>query len=111
MERLRYSDYDVADTKKFPEFVQQVYMDSIGTGPFRGPMMHPKQWATGLENTWILKLMEIPHFGRGGAVNNCVKQLMEVFHGGFLWMEEPVSIDVELISFIIGLSSMGESLV
>jgi hypothetical protein len=53
--------------------------------------------------------VEIPHFGRGKEVNNCVKQLMAVLHGGFLWMEEPVSIDVELIAFITGLSSMGES--
>jgi hypothetical protein len=95
--------------KKFPEFVQQVYMDSIGTSPFGDPMMQPKQWVTGLENTGILNLVEIPHFGRGKEVNNCVKQLMAVLHGGFLWMEEPVSIDVELIAFITGLPSMGES--
>jgi hypothetical protein len=110
MERLRYSDHDVADTKKFPEFAQQVYMESIGTGPFGDPMMQPKKWATGLENTGILNLVEIPHFGRGKEVNNCIKKLMEVLHGGFLWMEEPVSIDVELIAFITGLPSMGESL-
>jgi hypothetical protein len=109
MERLRYSDHDVADTGKFLEFAQQVYMDNIGTGPFGDPMMQPKQWEAGLENTGILNLVEIPHFGRGKEVNNCIKQLMAVLHGGFLWMEEPISIDVELIAFITGLSSMGES--
>jgi hypothetical protein len=41
-------------------------------------------------------------------VNNCVKQLLAVLHGGFLWLDEPVSIDVELISFITGLPSNGE---
>jgi hypothetical protein len=34
VERLRYSDHDVADVDKFPEFARQVYLDSVGTGPF-----------------------------------------------------------------------------
>jgi hypothetical protein len=109
VEKLKYSDHDVVDAGKFPEFAQQVYMDNIGTGPFNNPILQPKAWETGLANTCILNLVEIPHFGRGKEVNNCVKKLMAVLHGGFLWLEEPVSIDVELISFITGLSSMGES--
>jgi hypothetical protein len=48
-------------------------------------------------------------FWKGSDANNCVKQLMEVTHGGYLWLEEPVSIDVELISFITGLPSRGEN--
>jgi hypothetical protein len=64
----------------------------------------------GLENTRILNLLEIPHFGHGKDVNKCVKKLLEVFHGGFLWLYEPVSIDVELIVFIMGLPSYGEKL-
>jgi hypothetical protein len=35
---------------------------------------------------------------------------MEVLHGGFLWLEEPMSIDIELISFIMVLPTMGENL-
>jgi hypothetical protein len=54
-------------------------------------------------------LVEIPHSGRGKEVNKYVKNLIAVLHGGFLWLKEPVCIDVELIVFIIGLSSMGES--
>jgi hypothetical protein len=65
MERLRYLDHDVADTSKFPEFVKQVYMDSIDRSSFGDPMMQPKQWATDLENTGIMNLVEIPYFGRG----------------------------------------------
>jgi hypothetical protein len=57
----------------------------------------------------ILNLLDIPHFGRGRDVNNCVKKLMEVTHRGYLWVEEPVSIDVELISYITGLPSRGEN--
>jgi hypothetical protein len=51
----------------------------------------------------------IPHFGRGKVVNNCVKKLMEVLHGGFLWLEEPISIDVELTTFITSIPSNDKS--
>jgi hypothetical protein len=93
----------------FFEFSRKVYLDSVGTEPFDDPILQPKQWATGLANTRILNLLDIPHLGRGHDVNNCIKQLMEVTHGGYLWVEEPVSIYVELIAFIIGLPSLGES--
>jgi hypothetical protein len=33
---------------------------------------------------------------------------MEVTHGGYLWLEQVVSIDVELIAYITGLPSRGE---
>jgi hypothetical protein len=36
---------------------------------------------------------------------------MAVTHGGYLWMEQLVSIDVELITYIIGFPSRGEDLV
>jgi hypothetical protein len=39
MERLQYLDHDVVDAGKFPEFTQQVYLDSIGTGPFGDPVI------------------------------------------------------------------------
>jgi len=36
---------------------------------------------------------------------------MVVTHGGYLWVEELVSIDVELIAYITGMPSRGETLV
>jgi hypothetical protein len=86
-----------------------VYMESLGTGPFRDPILQPKQWVEGLENKGIINLLEIPHFGRRKHVNNYIKKLLEVLHGGFVWLEEPVSINVELIEFIIGLPSNGDN--
>jgi hypothetical protein len=53
--------------------------------------------------------LDIPHFGRGHDVNNCTNQLMDVTHGGYLWVEEPILIVVELISYITGLPFQGES--
>jgi hypothetical protein len=90
----RYSDHDVTDTGKFLEFSKKVYLDTMGIGNFSEPINQPKQWATGLAKTGILGLLEISHFGRFDDVRNCIKQLMEVTHGGYLWVEEPVLIDV-----------------
>jgi hypothetical protein len=55
-----------------------------------------------------MNLLEIPHFGRGKDVNACVKQLLAWVHGGILWMDRPVSIDVDLIVEITGLPTDGE---
>jgi hypothetical protein len=46
-----------------------------------------------------MNLLEIPHFSRGKDVNACIKQLLAcAVHGGFLWMDRPVPIDVDLIA-------------
>jgi hypothetical protein len=108
VEKLRYSDHDVTDTDKFPEFAKQVYLQTVGIGPFGEPINQPVQWAAGLAKNGILGLLDLPHFGRGQYANNCVKQLMAVTHGGYLWLEQLVSIDVELITYITGLPSRGE---
>jgi hypothetical protein len=55
-----------------------------------------------------MSLFEIPHFGRGKDVNACVKQLLGLVHGGILWMDRHVSIDVDIIVEIIGLPTNGE---
>jgi hypothetical protein len=70
--------------------------------------LEPKKWIVGLYNTGIMNLLEIPHFGSGKDVNACVKQILELVHGGILWMERPISIDVDLIVDITGLPIDGE---
>jgi hypothetical protein len=63
---------------------------------------------TGLEKIGILNLLDILHFGRSVEINICVKLLLSCVHGGFIWLDRPVSIDTELIAYITGLSSKGE---
>jgi hypothetical protein len=81
----------------------------VGIGSFEDAIFQPKKWATGLANTGIINLLDIPHFGRGRNINNYAKKLMVVTHGGYLWVEDLVSIYVELIAFIKGMSSRSES--
>jgi hypothetical protein len=52
----------------------------------------------GLYNYGIMNLMDIPHFGCGKKVGLCIKQLVTHVHGGILWMDRPVQIDVAMIS-------------
>jgi hypothetical protein len=43
VERLRYIEHDVLDNKKFLEFAQQVYMESLCIRPFGDPILQPKK--------------------------------------------------------------------
>jgi hypothetical protein len=86
IEKLKYSDHDVADTDKFPEFAKRVYLQTMGVNAVGEPIEQPLQWATGLEKTRILGLLDLPHFGRGQYTSGCIKQLLAVTHGGtFGW--------------------------
>ena len=49
----------------------------------------------------------MPHFGCKIQINTSVKKLLVFFHGGFLWLVKPISIDLELIAIIIGLPFAG----
>jgi hypothetical protein len=51
--------------------------------------------------------MDIFHFGNGKNVGLCVKQLLARVHGGILWMDRTVPIDVSLISKITGFLTCG----
>jgi hypothetical protein len=61
-----------------------------------------------LAKNGILGLLDIPHFGRGQYENNSVKQLMAVTHGRYMWLEQLISIDVDIIAYITGSPSRGE---
>jgi hypothetical protein len=54
-----------------------------------------------------MNLLDIPNFGHGKNAGLCVKQLFARFHGGILWMDRPVQIDVALISKIMVLPIVG----
>ena len=47
------------------------------------------------------------HFGQSTAINTCVKKLLIFFHGGVLWLGNPIPIDIQLISTITCLPSIG----
>ena len=48
-------------------------------------------------------MLFIPHFGHSIQVNTYVKQLLVCVHRGYLWLDQPYPITIELIARIIGL--------
>jgi hypothetical protein len=71
------------------------------------PIMEPKKRIAKLYNYGIMNLLEIPHFNIGKDTNSCVKQIFACVHGGFLWMDRHVPINVNLIAKLTGLSIDG----
>jgi hypothetical protein len=99
--KLRYADLDVHNAEKFPELAAETYLVKTGKiGPLDKPIMDPTQWITGLYKSDIMNLLDIPHFGHSKNVRLYVKQLVTRVHGGILWMDRPIPIDVTLISNI-----------
>jgi hypothetical protein len=67
----------------------------------------PQPWTMDLTQSTILNMMKIPHFGRHQEVNVCIKLLLSSFHGGYLWLDRCIIVDLELIHQITGLSMQG----
>jgi hypothetical protein len=106
--KLKYADHVVTDTTKFPDLVQESYLENRGeVGPLGKPILELAKWITGLYNSGIVNLLDIPHFGHGKNVGLCVKQLLARVHGGILWMDNLVPIDVYLIANITGFPTNG----
>ena len=49
----------------------------------------------------------MPHFGHSGPVGMYVKQLLVCFHGGYLWLDKPYKVTVDLILDVTGLPWKG----
>jgi hypothetical protein len=64
----------------------------------------PQQWMMNLMQSTFLNVIKIPHFGRHQEVNDCVKLLLASYHGGYLWLDHRITIDIELINKITRLS-------
>ena len=60
-----------------------------------------------LTQSTLLNVMKIPHFGRHQEVNACVKLLLSCYHGGYLWLNHHITVDLTLINWITGLSMQG----
>jgi hypothetical protein len=60
-----------------------------------------------LAQSTLLNVMKIPHLGRHQEVNACVKLLLSCYHGGYLWLNLRIIVDLTLINHITKLSMKG----
>jgi hypothetical protein len=67
----------------------------------------PQEWMMNLAQSTLLNVMKIPHFGRNQEVNACVKLFLSCYHGGYLWLDRRITVDLTLIHRITGLSMQG----
>jgi hypothetical protein len=66
------------------------------------------EWVLGLEKYGTLKLFKMTHFKPSNKINACVKVFLSCIHGGTLWLDPPVSIDIILVARITGLRKEGK---
>jgi hypothetical protein len=71
------------------------------------PRLVSQSWINEVTQSTILNLMKIPHFGRHQEVNTCVKILLAFYHGGYLWLDRRITVDLEMINLITTLSMQG----
>jgi hypothetical protein len=105
---LRYANHDVKYTMKFPYLAHENYLEDKGEiGPLGKPILELAQLIIGICNSSIMNLLAIPHFECGKNVGMCVKQLLARVHGGIMWMDRLVPIEVDFIAKITGFPTSG----
>ena len=106
MIRLKFDNHDLLLLKD----VRDEPYESISMGPGAPIRWIPQPWASGLDQSRLLGLINMPHFGRFNESHACLKQLLSCFHGGTLWLNTLIPVTVYLITSIIGLPKAGEDL-
>ena len=102
--RLKFEDHELLLLKD----VWDEPYESVPMVPGAPIQRIPQPWASGLDKSRLLGLINMPHFGRLNEAHACVKKLLACFHGGTLWLNTPIPVTVDLITSITGLSKAGE---
>lgn len=92
-----YVEHDFHNFEKFSDFTPKYYTQLVLTEENKPLELQFQQWALGLEGSGITNFLDVPHFGRGAQINQCVKILLSYVHDGYLWLDRKVSIDTQLI--------------
>jgi hypothetical protein len=101
---LKNNDFNLGDRKNYAMLAPHRYlMKSTG----KKPRLISQPWIKGLAQSTVLNVMKIPHFGHHQEVNACVKLLLSCYHGGYLWLDQRITVDLMLIHQITGLSMKG----
>jgi hypothetical protein len=101
---LNISDYNLGYRKIYGILSPHKYLTKM-KGKKKNIIPHP--WTMNFTQSTLFNVMNIPHFGRHREVNTCVKLLFSCFHGGYLWLDKHITIDMALIHRITRLSMQG----
>jgi hypothetical protein len=101
---LKISDFNLGDCKNYGMLAPHKYLTkTIG----KKSKIVPQSWTMDIARSTILNVMKIPHFDRHQEVNVCIKILKSCYHGGYLWLDRCITVDLALIHWITGLSMQG----
>ena len=73
VDKLKYADHDNNDIEKFPQFPPGKYLHTVIYPENKVSMVEVKRWAAGLEQDGLLRMLNVPHFGRSQHVTGVVK--------------------------------------
>lgn len=102
---MKFEDWDLVDSEKFPHLETSQLMKQSKEGPVIA--LKPQKWLRSVEEAGLLHLIWIPHFHQAPIMIFVIRKLLCLVHNGYLWLEEPIPIAVELIHRISRLPCMG----
>ena len=88
MPNLQALSFDENDTNKMSTLDRNNCMDLVKETPNSPNCFVAKEWVKGLEQSGLLSLLFMPCFGQSTEVNTYVKQLLVVFHRGYMWLDK-----------------------
>ena len=91
---MKFEDYD---TRKAKELERNRFMVIMPSVLLNADVVSAMEWEHGLGQSGILNLLLMPHFSRTTPVKMYVKQLLVCFHGGYLWLDKPYEVTVDLV--------------
>jgi hypothetical protein len=101
---LKFSDFNLGDRKVYNMLAPYKYLTRTKG---KNSKIVPQQWTMNLAQSTLLNVMKIHHFGRHKEVNVCIKLLLSCYHGGYLWLNHRIIVDLTLINQITRLSMKG----
>jgi hypothetical protein len=101
---LKFSNFNLGNRKVYNMLSPHKYLTRTKGKNLK---IVPQSWTINLAQSTLLNVMKIPHFGRHQEVNACIKLLLSCYHGGYLWLNHRIIVDLMLINRIIGIRMQG----
>jgi hypothetical protein len=101
---LKINDFKLGDHNNYGILTPHKYLTKT-TG--KTVKIIPRPLTMDIARSTILNVMKLPHFDRHQEVNACIKLPLSCFHGGYLWLDMRIIVDLTLIQRITGLSVQG----
>ena len=107
---LKYQVYIILDPEKYPHFHVDRYMCRRVDPITNVETLAPQEWIEKLAPSGLLNLLCIPHFAHSPKFNAVVKVFLSCVHDGYLWLDNKIDLNMDVIHKINGLSKVGVDL-